>query len=186
MYIPAASQQQAPASLDVLVSTRRLALSALAISANVQDMLGHAHYLGTSRAPARLQKPRWSVALPGECTRTADDGTHGNQKADDQGWSYAATFPPETTVFYTYTNSGTEGKWEGLDVPVIRQLRVEAADHGKRLYAPIDTFGNMYMHADPWHTNAAGNALIARAVLETLHKDARVKRYLAHLQAQKG
>ena len=101
-------------------------------------------------------------------------------------WSYAATISPGTTIFYTYTNSGAEGKWEGLDVPVIRQLRVEMADHGKRLYAPIDTFGKMYMHADPWHTNAAGNALIARAVLETLYKDARVKRYLAHLQAQKG
>jgi lysophospholipase L1-like esterase len=115
-----------------------------------------------------------------------DDGTHGDQKAGDRVWSYAATISPGTTIFYTYTNSGAEGKWEGLDVPVIRQLRVEMADHGKRLYAPIDTFGKMYMHADPWHTNAAGNALIARAVLETLYKDARVKRYLAYLQAQKG
>jgi lysophospholipase L1-like esterase len=41
----------------------------------------------------------------------------------------------------------------------------------------------MYMHADPWHTNAAGNDLIAKAVLEKLQNDEQVQRYLAQLKA---
>ena len=53
----------------------------------------------------------------------------------------------------------------------------------RRVYAPIDTFGKMYMHADPWHTNAAGNDLIAKAVLEKLKNDEQVQRYLAQLKA---
>jgi hypothetical protein len=36
----------------------------------------------------------------------------------------------------------------------------------------------MYMYADGWHTNAAGNALIAKAVLEELKRDERVQRCL--------
>jgi hypothetical protein len=37
----------------------------------------------------------------------------------------------------------------------------------------------MYMQADGWHTNAAGYALIARAMLEGWNDDRKVKRYLA-------
>jgi len=114
-----------------------------------------------------------------------DDGTHGDQRAGDGVWSYTATFPPGTVVFYTYTNSGSEGKWEGLDVPAIRRFKVETTQTGLRVYAPIDTFGTMYMYADPWHTNAVGNALIAKAVLEELKGDERVQRYLRQLQARR-
>ena len=113
-----------------------------------------------------------------------DDGTHGDQRAGDGVWSYAAAFPPGTVVFYTYTNSGAVGKWEGLDVPVMMRFRVEATDTDRKVYAPIDTFGKMYMYADPWHTNAAGNELIAKAVLEKLKKDEQVQRYLAQLKAE--
>jgi hypothetical protein len=38
-----------------------------------------------------------------------DDGTHGDQKAGDNVWSYSATFPPGTNLFYVYTNSGEGG-----------------------------------------------------------------------------
>jgi lysophospholipase L1-like esterase len=114
-----------------------------------------------------------------------DDGTHGDQRAGDGVWSYTARFPPGTVVFYTYTNSGAEGKWEGLDVPAIRRFKVETTKTGQRVYAPIDTFGKMYMYADAWHTNAAGSELIAEALLEELQRDERVQRYLTQLQVRR-
>ena len=36
----------------------------------------------------------------------------------------------------------------------------------------------MYMQADGWHTKAAGYELIAKAILEELKEDGKVKRYL--------
>jgi lysophospholipase L1-like esterase len=107
-----------------------------------------------------------------------DDGTHGDQKAGDQVWSYSATFPPGTNLFYVYTNSGEEGKWEGLDVPHIRSFTVEAKNGEEKVYRPIESFGRIYMQADPWHTNAAGYKLIAKALLDVLKKNDRVKDYL--------
>jgi hypothetical protein len=46
------------------------------------------------------------------------------------------------------------------------------------VYRPIETFGKMYMQADGWHTDAAGYELIARAVLEKLKDDEKVKSHL--------
>jgi lysophospholipase L1-like esterase len=107
-----------------------------------------------------------------------DDGTHNDQRAGDGVWSYTAAFPPGTVVFYTYTNSGAEGKWEGLDVPVIRRFNVETTKTGLKVYAPIDTFGKMYMHADPWHTDASGYELIAKHLLEVMKGNEKVQAYL--------
>ena len=107
-----------------------------------------------------------------------DDGTHGDQRAGDKVWSYSATFSPETMLYYVYTNSGEEGKWEGLDVPDVRYFKVETPNNEQVVYRPIDSFGKMYMKADPWHTNAAGYELIAKALLEKLKKGERVKGYL--------
>ena len=108
----------------------------------------------------------------------ADDGTQGDQKASDRVWSYAARFRRGERLFYTYTNSGREGHWEGLDVPVLRTLAVEPPPGARRFHAPIDIFGRMNLYADPWHTDAAGNRLIAGALLEELKKDGAVRRYL--------
>jgi lysophospholipase L1-like esterase len=105
-----------------------------------------------------------------------DDGTHGDQTAGDHVWSYSATFAPGTKLSYVYTNSGEEGKWEGLDVPYIRSFTVEAKSGEEKLYRPIESFGKIYMHADPWHTNAVGYQLIARALFDTLKKNEQVKR----------
>jgi lysophospholipase L1-like esterase len=107
-----------------------------------------------------------------------DDGTHGDQKAGDHVWSYSATFPARTNLFYVYTNSGEDGKWEGLDVPFIRSFTVEAKNGEVKLYSPIESFGKIYMQADPWHTNAAGYELIAKALLGILKKNDRVRDYL--------
>lgn len=110
-----------------------------------------------------------------------DDGTHGDQRAGDGVWSYPVRVAPDTRLFYVFTNSGAKGKWEGLDLPGLRRFRVPASAAGQRVYAPIDTFGKMYMRADLWHTDVAGNELIARAVLEQLKNDEDVKRYLARI-----
>jgi len=96
-----------------------------------------------------------------------DDGTGGDQKPGDNVWSYSATFPVGTQLFYVYTNSGREGQWEGLDVPAVRHLDVTDAPGG-RLYPPIESFGKIYMQADNWHTDAVGYDLIAEAVVKAI------------------
>lgn len=106
-----------------------------------------------------------------------DDGTYGDERAGDNVWSYSATFSAGTRLFYVYTNSGEEGKWDGLDVPEIRSLTVDAKL--SKVYRPIESFGKIYMQADSWHTNAAGYELIARAVREKLKQDEGFLRYLA-------
>jgi lysophospholipase L1-like esterase len=105
-----------------------------------------------------------------------DDGTHGDQRAGDKIWSYAATFSPGTKTFYVYTNSGEEGKWEGLDVPYIRTYSMDNHRDKKNIYLPIETFGKVYMQADSWHTNADGYELIAKALVNILKNDKKVLR----------
>ena len=95
-----------------------------------------------------------------------DDGTHGDQKAGDHVWSLTAKFLPGQKVFYVYTNSGEEGKWQNLDVPKVRSFVVAATDG--RMYRPIESFGKLYLQADGFHTNAQGLELIAQAVRDAV------------------
>jgi len=106
-----------------------------------------------------------------------DDGTHGDQKAGDKVWSYAATMAPGRK-FYVYTNSGAGGRWEGLDVPDVRSFTVPAGGGERKVYRPIETFGELYMQADAWHTNAVGYDLIARALLESLKQTPRFQQHV--------
>jgi hypothetical protein len=108
-----------------------------------------------------------------------DDGTHGDQRAGDTVWSYAAQFPRRTALAYAYTNSGTQGQWEGLDVPEIRSVTVDALAGDDRVYLPVESFGRIYMKGDPWHTDASGYDLIAGATIDALRRDGRFQRYLA-------
>jgi lysophospholipase L1-like esterase len=122
--------------------------------------------------------PQLGGLIPNRVTMH-DDGTHGDQRAGDRVWSYGATFPQGTIAYYVYTNSGDEGKWEGLDVPHVRDLRIDPGEDQKVEYRPIESFGTIYMQADGWHTNAKGYGLIAKAVLEVLKKNERLKDFLA-------
>ena len=97
-----------------------------------------------------------------------DDGTNGDEHAGDGVWSLTASFAPGTRVVYMYTNSGARGRWEGLDVPHIRQVLVPASPDGNPVYLPVDTFGKIYMQADNWHTDASGYDLIARAAADAI------------------
>ena len=119
--------------------------------------------------------PKLAESVPNKLAMY-DDGTHGDQRPGDGVWSYSATFPPGTRVVYVYTNSGKEGRWDGLDVPYVRRFVVEGDE---RVYRPIESFGKIYMQADSWHTDAAGYELIAKAVLEKLKQDERFQRYVA-------
>jgi lysophospholipase L1-like esterase len=97
-----------------------------------------------------------------------DDGRDGDERAGDGVWSYTASFPAGKHVFYVYTNSGARGRWEGLDVPTIRHRTIPATAARGPVYLPIETFGQVYMQADNWHTNAKGYELIADAVARAL------------------
>ena len=97
-----------------------------------------------------------------------DDGQGGDERAGDGVWSYEAWLPRGSRVFYVYTNSGARGIWEGLDVPSIRQVRIPMTSGSDRIYLPIETFGQLYMQADNWHTNAEGYDLIAAAVEQAI------------------
>jgi lysophospholipase L1-like esterase len=97
-----------------------------------------------------------------------DDGSGGDERAGDGVWSVAGTFVPGSRVSYVYTNSGTSGRWEGLDVPHIRTVVIPVSAGDGPVYLPIETFGQVYMQADDWHTNATGYDLIARAVADAI------------------
>jgi lysophospholipase L1-like esterase len=97
-----------------------------------------------------------------------DDGTGGDQKAGDGVWTYVAAFAPSTMVSYVYTNSGTPGQWEGLDVPHIRRAEVPPKTDGRAFYLPIETFGRIYMQGDDWHTDRVGYDAIAHAVARAI------------------
>jgi lysophospholipase L1-like esterase len=98
-----------------------------------------------------------------------DDGTHGDQKAGDHVWSFTARFSPGRKIFYMYSNSGTEGKWENLDLPKIRNFVVPASS--APIYRPIETFGQLYLQADGFHTNARGYEIMSQGVRDALVKD---------------
>jgi lysophospholipase L1-like esterase len=108
-----------------------------------------------------------------------DDGTHGDQRSGDSVWSLGVKLPRGTTLFYVYTNGGEEGEWQNLDVPDIRRFAVGADESASKFFAPIDTFGHMYMQADGWHTNAVGYQLIADAILQKLKEESGFREYAA-------
>ncbi len=74
-----------------------------------------------------------------------DNGAHEDERADDDVWSFTATFSSGKRLCYVYTNSGKEGHWEGLDVPWIRSSTVEAKNNQDKVYRPIESFGQIYM-----------------------------------------
>jgi lysophospholipase L1-like esterase len=117
-------------------------------------------------------------ALVPNRVRMYDDGTHGDQRAGDRVWSVAISAAPGSSFHYVYTNSGQEGEWEGLDAPAVRTAGVSAAEIRSTVYAPIETFGTVYMRADPWHTNADGYQLIAQAIVQVLEEEPAIRRML--------
>ncbi len=115
-----------------------------------------------------------------------DDGREGDERAGDRVWSYRATLPPATRIKYVYTNSGGAGRWEGLDLPHVRELQVPSSADGHPIYLPVESFGRIYMQADNWHTDAVGYDLIARAVADILNARRRPPRHLRRKTESSG
>ena len=114
-----------------------------------------------------------------------DDGTHGDQKAGRQGLVLLGVLSTRIHVLSMCTPTVEKsGKWEGLDVPAIRNFTVKAQPVRRNLQRQSSTFGKIYMQADPWHTNAVGYELIARALLATLKKNEQVKDYLRRAKSK--
>jgi lysophospholipase L1-like esterase len=129
-------------------------------------------FQGDYPVPTRLSIVGNDPALGGLSPNTMamhDDGSGGDEHADDRVWSYRATLPAGARIRYVYTNSGAPGQWEGLDLPHIREVVVAPPSEGGVLYLPVETFGRIYMQADNWHTDAVGYDLIARAVAGVLN-----------------
>lgn len=107
-----------------------------------------------------------------------DDGTDGDERTGDRVWSYVARFRPGQQVGYVFTNSGQPGEWEGLDVPQIRSFVVRVGDEAFSGIRPIETFGRIYLQADPWHTDASGYHRIATAILRDIERHPRLVEHL--------
>jgi lysophospholipase L1-like esterase len=124
-----------------------------------------------ARVPERMYvasgRPELGAGVPNRW-ELRDDGTLGDERARDGVWSRTASLPRGARLDYVYTNSGPEGEWQGLDVPAVRALRVDAPEGCDRLYAPVETFGQVYLQADAWHTDAEGYGRIAAAVRDAL------------------
>lgn len=131
-------------------------------------------YLGDRPVPKAVfitgNHPQLGNLIPNKIAMY-DDGTHGDQRAGDNVWSYSARLAEGTGVFYVYTNSGEEGKWEGLDIPDVRRFWMDRRETESVLYRPIERFGELTLRADSWHTNAQGYKLIAGAILDVLKMD---------------
>ena len=151
-----------PSSVDV-------AKNVAANSAGVELVLRV--YTGTLPVPASMYvagpHPQLGRATPNTVSMY-DDGTHGDEKGGDHVWSLAVTFSPGQKVLYVYTNSGAQGKWQNLDVPKVRSFTVPV--NLGRIYRPVETFGELYLQADGFHTNARGYELMAQAVRDVVVK----------------
>jgi lysophospholipase L1-like esterase len=115
-----------------------------------------------------------------------DDGTNGDENAGDGLWSYRARLEPGARVAYVYTNGGAQGVWKGLDVPAIRRVSVPPDAAGRVVYRPIETFGEITLRADSWHTNARGYRLIADDVFDVLDADTGFRRILSDTGTSPG
>ena len=72
-----------------------------------------------------------------------DDGTHGDEKKNDNIWTLELQLPENISVQYKYTNSGQEGVWTpGEEFPVTNR-QVFIRDDGTGKMVVEDTFGEM-------------------------------------------
>jgi lysophospholipase L1-like esterase len=155
----------------------QLGLKPAAVSTTGADSLAEVIFrvhAGRWRIPSRLyiagNHPALGDGVPNR-VGLHDDGTHGDQRPGDGVWSLSVRIAPGTRLFYVYTNSGREGEWEGVDVPDLRFFDVPDRGSPTPVYKPIETFGSLTLQADGWHTNAAGYALIARALADVVERE---------------
>jgi len=108
-----------------------------------------------------------------------DDGTHGDQHANDGVWSLAVPVAGVRRIAYLYTNGDTPGSWTGLENYQPRVFAVTPENAGGTLYTPVAEFGRVILRSDPAHPDAAGAELIAEALAETIRARPAWSTYLA-------
>jgi len=112
-----------------------------------------------------------------------DDGTHGDQVANDGVWSRAFRFDRPGKVVYLYTDGDRPDEWTGLESYRPRVFAVHPADLGKRFYLPVARFGRHDLRSDGSHPDAQGYASIGRAVFEALKNRPALRAYVARRQS---
>jgi len=76
--------------------------------------------------------------------RMYDDGTHGDETAEDGVWSILFELPAGTHVEYKYTNSGAEGSWSpSEEFPVTNRTLDVLPPSGGGAVAARDRFGEL-------------------------------------------
>lgn len=126
------------------------------------DMAGEP---GTPRVMGNL--PSLGNAQP-NVTPLFDDGTHGDQHAGDGVWSLTVPILGLRRIAYLYSNGNTPGSWKGLENYQPRIFAVTVENAGGTLYLPVAEFGRVVLRSDPVHPDAAGAALIAEALAQTI------------------
>lgn len=106
-----------------------------------------------------------------------DDGTHGDQFADDNVWSRTFEFSKPGRIIYLYTDGERPGEWSGLENYRARALAVRPSDMGTTVYAPVAQFGRRVLRSDPAHTDADGYGLIADALLDVIERSAALRAF---------
>jgi len=101
---------------------------------------------------ARLRKLDGPVFIVGDVAplgnwrpntvRLYDDGSHGDEKANDRIWSLALMFPPSIDAFrYMYTDNGAPDTWEGRErIQRLQRMR-ELADGSVPTQHVYDIYG---------------------------------------------
>jgi lysophospholipase L1-like esterase len=107
-----------------------------------------------------------------------DDGTHGDQVANDGIWSRAVDFDAGTTLIYLFTNGTREGEWTGLENYHPRVFALHQADLGTQSYPPIAEFGRMRLRSDGYHPDAEGYEAIGDAVFDAVKRGQRLEAYV--------
>jgi hypothetical protein len=119
-----------------------------------------AYVTGNSSALARMTPN--TVAL-------YDDGTHGDQRAEDGVWSLAlAMRRPDIDLVYLFTDGDAPGAWRGLENYVPRVVAVRPADVGRIVLLPVEQFGRKRLRSDAVHPDAEGYRVIARALADAV------------------
>jgi lysophospholipase L1-like esterase len=111
-----------------------------------------------------------------------DDGTHGDQRANDGVWSLAVPVMGFPRIVYLYTDGDTPRSWTGLENYQARVFALTPEKAGSTVYVPIAEFGRMVLRSDPSHPDAMGAELIAEAVAQTIRSRPSWNRFLAAVE----
>jgi lysophospholipase L1-like esterase len=96
-----------------------------------------------------------------------DDGTHGDEVANDRVFSATIEVPPDSdSMFYRFYLQGVP-ELEPLP-PMPSSMADRLLSFDRDVIAPVAVFGEQFLMADRVHPNARGHEIIARHIAELL------------------